>query len=138
MDEARRIEQDVAHRRQIKIPKKIFLIGNNKLSEDKKRKVAELLDKYPSLKGSYWTKEKIRELCHQAERAEATKLLDNIILNLKADDDGELIGWGNTLKNWRLPILNHFDNRTTNSFTEGCNTNIKMLKRVSYGLTIGI
>jgi len=60
--------------------------------------------------------------------------LDNIILNLKAGDDGELIRWCNTLKRWQVPILNHFDNRTTNGFTEGCNTKIKMLKRLSYGL----
>jgi len=26
------------------------------------------------------------------------------------------------------------DNHTTNGFTEGCNTKIKMLKRISYGL----
>jgi len=38
------------------------------------------------------------------------------------------------LKYWREPILNHFDNHTTNGFTEGCNTKIKMLKRISYGL----
>ena len=39
-----------------------------------------------------------------------------------------------TLKHWREPILNHFDNHTTNGFTEGYNTKIKMLKRISYGL----
>jgi len=58
----------------------------------------------------------------------------NIILNLKSAEDAEMIRWGNTLKHWRDPILNHFDNHTTNGFTEGCNTKIKMLKRVSYGL----
>lgn len=40
----------------------------------------------------------------------------------------------NTLKHWRAPILNHLDNGTTNGFTEGCNTEIKKLKRISYGL----
>jgi transposase len=56
------------------------------------------------------------------------------VFNLKSADDAELIRWGNTLKHWREPILNHFDNHTTNGFTEGCNTKIKMLKRLSYGL----
>jgi hypothetical protein len=56
------------------------------------------------------------------------------IFNLKSADDAELIRWGNTLKHWREPILNHFDNHTTNGFTEGCHIKIKMLKRVSYGL----
>ena len=134
MDEARRIEQDVHRKRKVQIPKKIFLVGREKLSEEKKHKVDKLLDNYPSLKGFYWAKEKIRELYQQPGRREATRLLENIILNLKSADDAELIRWGNTLKHWREPILNHFDYHTTNGFTEGCNTKIKMLKRVSYGL----
>ncbi len=111
MDEARRIEQDVHHKRKVKIPKKILLVGREKLS-----------------------KEKVRELYRQESLEEATMTLDNIIFNLKLADGGELIRWGNSLKRWREPILNHFDNRTTNGFTEGCNTKIKMLKRVSYGI----
>ena len=134
MDEARRIEQDVHRKRKVQIPKKIFLVGREKLSEEKKHKVDKLLDNYPSLKGFYWAKEKIRELYRQQSRKEATKLLENIIFNLKLADDGELIRWGNTLKRWKEPILNYFDNGTTNGFTEGCHTKIKMLKRVSYGL----
>ena len=31
-------------------------------------------------------------------------------------------------------ILNYFDNRTTNGFTEGVHTKVKLLKRLSYGL----
>jgi len=134
MDEARRIELDVYRKRQVQIPKKIFLVGREKLTEEKKQKVDTLLEKYPGLKGFYWAKEKIRELYRQPSRGEATKLLENIIFNLKSADDAELIRWGNTLKHWREPILNHFDNHTTNGFTEGCNTKIKMLKRISYGL----
>jgi len=70
----------------------------------------------------------------QDSKEEESRLLDLIILNLKSEDDGELIRWGNTLSRWRESILNHFDNGTTNGFTEGCNTKIKMLKRVPYGL----
>jgi transposase len=134
MDEARRIEQDVRWKRKIQIPKKIFLIGGEKLSEQARQKLNGLLEKYPSLKGFYWAKEKVRELYRQGSKEEAAKILDNIILNLKCEDDGELIRWGNNLKHWREPILNYFDKRTTNGFTEGCHTKIKMLKRVSYGL----
>lgn len=134
MDEARRIEQDVHQMRKVRIPKKIFLIGREKISEEGRMKVDRLLEKYHSLKGFYWAKEKIRELYRQANRQEAIRLLDNLIFNLRSAEDGELIRWGNTLKHWREPILNYFDNRTTNGFTEGCNTKIKMLKRVSYGL----
>jgi len=95
------------------------------LNEGQRDKVAELLIRYPSLKEFYWAKEKIRELYRQQSREETAKLLDNIILNLKSGDDGELIRRGNTLRRWRKPILNHFDNGTTNGFTEGCNTKSK-------------
>jgi len=46
----------------------------------------------------------------------------------------EDIRWGNTVILQREPILNHFDNGTTNGFAEGCNTEIKMLRRISGGL----
>jgi len=110
------------------------LIGREKLGEEKRQRVGELLDKHPSLKGFYWAKEEIRELYRQESKEEAARILGNVIFNLKLSDDGELIRWGNTLKRWKEPVLNHFDNGTTNGFTEGCNTKIKMLKRVSYGL----
>ena len=134
MGEARRIEQDVHRKKKVQIPKKIFLVGRERLTEEKRQKVDTLLEKYPGLKAFYWAKEKITELYRQQSREEATRLLDNIIFNLKSADDAELVRWGNTLKHWREPILNHFDNHTTNGFTEGCHTKIKMLKRISYGL----
>jgi transposase len=128
------MQQDVYRKRQVRIPKKIFLVGRKKLTDEKRQNVETLLEKYPGLKGFYWAKEKIWELYQQPGREEATKLLESIIFNLKSADDTELIRWGNTLKYWRKSILNHFDNHTTNGFTEGCNTTIKILKRVSYGL----
>ena len=134
MDEARRIEQDIHQKKKVRIPKKIFLVGGEKLSEEVRGKLNAILERYPGLKGFYWAKEKIRELYRQETREKAARVLDNLILNLKCADDGEMLRWGNTLKHWREPILNYFDQRTTNGFTEGCNTKIKMLKRVSYGL----
>ena len=125
MDEARRIEQDVYRKKKAQIPKRIFLVGREKLTEERKERVDTLLKKYPGLKGFYWAKEKIRELYRQQSREEATKLLNNVIFNLKSADDAEMVRWGNTLKRWREPILNHFDNHTTNGFTEGCHTKIK-------------
>jgi len=134
MDEARRIEQDVRHKGKVKIPKKIFLVARENLSDRGRQKVDELLKTYPNLKGFYWAKERLRDVYRACDKSEAAELLDLIIMNLKASDDAELYRWGNTLKRWRQPILNYFDNRTTNAFTEGCNTKIKMLKRLSFGL----
>jgi transposase len=60
-------------------------------------------------------------------------MLELVIFNLKAADDGELVRWGNTLTRWKAPILDHFISRTTNAYAEGCHTKIKMLKRASHG-----
>jgi len=48
MDEARRIEQDVQRKRKVQIPKKIFLVGREKLTEERVQNVDPLLfDKGP-------------------------------------------------------------------------------------------
>ena len=117
MDEAIRIEQDAHRKRKEQTPKKIFLVGREKLTEERGQKVDTLLERYPGLKGFYRAKEKIRELYRQQSREEAAKVLNNVIFNLKSADDAEMVRWGNTLKHWREPILNHFDNHTTNGFT---------------------
>jgi transposase len=134
MDEASRIEQDVHLRKKGQMPEKIFLIGGERLGEEGRNRLNVLLEKYPSLKDFYWAKEKVREVYRQESEAQAARILSNLILNLRSADDGELIRWGNTLKYWRDPILNHLGSGTGNGFTEGCNTKIKMLKRISYGL----
>jgi transposase len=134
MDEARRIEQDVTNKGKVKIPKKIFLVGFERLSEEGVKKLDELLSKYPNLKDFYWAKEKLRKLYSAKDKGEASKQLELVIMNLKASDDAEARRWANTLKRWQQPILNYFDNKTTNAYTEGCNTKVKMLKRLSFGL----
>jgi hypothetical protein len=83
MDEVRMIEQDMHQKRKVQIPKKIFLIAGEKFGEETKRKFNTLLRKYPSLKGFYWVKEKIRELYRQQNREEAARISDNIIFNLR-------------------------------------------------------
>ena len=37
------------------------------------------------------------------------------------------------MHNWATPILNSFQHKSTNAFTEGTNNSIKVLKRISYG-----
>ena len=37
------------------------------------------------------------------------------------------------LANWRTYILNAFDIRLPNGFTEGCNNIVKTLKRLAFG-----
>jgi transposase len=87
MDEARRIEQDAYQKSKVHLPKKIFLVGREKLIPEKKQRVDALLEKYPNLKTFYWAKERVRELYQKPDREEATKPLENIILNLKSSGE---------------------------------------------------
>jgi len=41
--------------------------------------------------------------------------------------------WARTLKHWRKELLNYFNSRTTNAYTEGIHTKIKWSKRTSFG-----
>lgn len=76
----------------------MFLVGREKLTEERRQRVDKLLDNYSGLKGFCWAKEKIRDLYRQLGRGEATRLLENIIFNLKSTDDAELIGWGKHIR----------------------------------------
>jgi len=73
----------------------------------------------------------IRELCHKSNRMEATLLLDNVILNVRAAQNAELIRWGNTLKYRKESILRHLCDRATDSFAEAPHTRMKIPKEIS-------
>ena len=52
---------------------------------------------------------------------------------MEASDDAAIYQWSKTLKHWGSYILNYFDRKTTNAYTEGSHTKIKMIKRLSFG-----
>jgi len=110
-----------------------FLKGRERLKEETKIKLDSILDRYPSLKEFYTYKEQLRDLYKLKNREEAFAFLSRIILNMECSDDAAINQWGRTLKHWRPYILNYFHSRTTNAFTEGVNTKIKMIKRLSFG-----
>jgi transposase len=66
-------------------------------------------------------------------KATAEKRLKGLILIAFLSENAAMVQWGQTLKRWTRYILNLFDHRTTNSYTEGIHAKIKMIKRVSLG-----
>ena len=103
LDVSRRLEQKTKGKR-VSIPKRIFLVGQEKLGENERQKIGNLLERYPNLKGFYRAKEALQTYYQKDDRAVATRPQDNMILNLKAGEDGELIRLGNTLKRWRAHL----------------------------------
>lgn len=88
---------------------------------------------FPSLKVAWTVKEKIRDMYHSRNRKSAEKKFVLILGYLEDVESRYLKSLRRTLVRWQPYILNHFDHRTTNAFTEGCHTKIKMIKRLSFG-----
>ncbi|TLN05351.1 ISL3 family transposase, partial [bacterium] len=130
LDEARKIEQEGS---KVEIPRKLFLMGKEKLKPAQKRKVEAWCQKYPSLKEFYWMKEALRAFYRLKDKKAAARRLKDLIQMALHSDDGAMMHWGRMLQRWDRYILNYFDNRTTNAYTEGIHTKIKMIKRVSFG-----
>ena len=130
IDEARRIEQEATKK---EIKRRIFLKNKEDLKDKEKELLEEYFKLYPSLKEFYWVKEKLKETYRAKNRKEGEKILNMVIMSMRVSDDGEILCWRNMLRRWKDHILNYFDNRTTNAFTEGVHTKIKKIKRVRYG-----
>lgn len=107
-----------------------------KLTAEDKLKLMQLwqLTKpWPHLKIAWQVKEKIRDLYRSKNRLSAARKFALILTYLEGIEARPLVTLRKTLISWQAYILNHFDYGTSNGFTEGCHTKIKMLKRLSYG-----
>lgn len=132
LDEARRLEQEMQRRKHIG-KRWWFLMGRERLDAKHRVMLDRLLEQYASLKEFYYYKEQLRTLYNAKNREEAAILMARIILNMECSDDAAVNQWGRTLKHWRNYILNYFNHKTTNAFTEGAHNKIKMIKRMSFG-----
>jgi len=54
----------IYQKKKVKISQKIFLIGREKLSQENKQKVDDLLAQHPTLQSFYWAKEMERAYFH--------------------------------------------------------------------------
>lgn len=105
-----------------------------KLIQKEKEYLDKMFDQYPELKVRYDIYQKLAKFYGSKNKDEGRSRLGEVqddIRNL--DKLSYLRPFANTLKVLEEDILNYFDNRTTNAFTEGVHTKIKMLKRTSYG-----
>ena len=117
--------------------KKLLWVNGCALEDHEKKRLELAFQKYerfPVLKQAWIIKEKIIFMYRASSEVEAEKRFNHIIMLLETAAHGHyLTALRGTLKRWKRPILNYFKNKTTNGFTEGCHTKIKMIKRVSYG-----
>lgn len=136
LDEIRSVVQDEAKSSRVNL-KKLLWINESQLDEYEKIKLERAFkqyERYPILKQAWIIKEHIVKMYWASSIEEAEERFKHIIMLLDTCRDSHYLSvMKRTLKKWKKPILNYFKNKTTNGFTEGCHTKIKMIKRVSFG-----
>lgn len=105
-----------------------------KLTEKEKEYLDKMLHQYPELKVRWRIYQKLVRFYGSKDKDEGRARLREVQDDIrKLDKLSYLRPFANTLANLEEDILNYFNNRTTNAFTEGVHTKIKMIKRTSYG-----
>jgi len=136
LDNIRSVIQYVDNKNRINI-KQILLKSKYKLTNNEKRKLNyafQQYQQYPALYEAYFIKEKIKIMYNTRNKKKAIEKYNEVIKLLEdCHDNRYLKTLLKTMKNWKQEILNYFNNRTTNAYTEGIHTKIKMMKRVSFG-----
>ncbi len=130
LNEARKIEQEMWKKR---LPWKLFLKAKEHLREEERLLLGKILSQNSLLNTFYYYKEALREMYQLENKEEARDHLETTIRGMRATDNPELWLWAKSLKAHQEWILNYFDNRTTNAYTEGVHVKLKMLQRVSFG-----
>jgi transposase len=120
--------------RRIAIPIKKELDKNREdITEYEKRKMDKYFCMFPELREAYLAKEEVRSLYRLIKYSEAKERMETLILKLKKSKEDELKELGRTLYHWKSEILNYFNCRITNAYTEGLHTKCKLIKRKSFG-----
>lgn len=136
VDDIRAVVQSIEAGRRGQLKK--LLTTNRYLLSDCEKKKLELVwkkyERYPVLKQAWLIKEKIVQFYRLGKYEKARVNFKYITMLFEtANQNCYLETAKRTWKNWEDQILNYFKNGTTNGFTEGCHTKIKMMKRVSFG-----
>ena len=111
----------------------LLLMHKDKLKDKGKEAVIRMLRFHKDLADAYLLKEKFYAFMSSQSSAEARKLLHEFVIYAAVADLKEFEPLLSVLRNWTEYILNAFDCKYTNGFTEGCNNKIKVLKRIAFG-----
>ena len=122
-----------SHRRYFKRSKSLLIKPYDKLTDDQKTQVNVMLYASGPLSSAYFLKEKFFQVMKSKNRDEARQSFKDWIAYAYSSDIPAFHKCADTFSAWIAGILNSFDYRYTNGFTEGCNNRIKVLKRNAYG-----
>lgn len=115
------------------LPRKLLERNREDLGREDCRRLEAMFRAYPMIGEMWRLKEWFRALYRLNDRATARKRYDAVLGGLAAETRPRWRAVHGMMERWRVPILNYFDHRITNAYTEGVHTRIKLLKRISYG-----
>ena len=136
MDDVRKSVQKqlpADQRRYFKRSRRLLLAHRDKLTDEDKAALDVMLRFSERLLQGYALKEAFYDFMAAPDKTEADRRLDFWLEACDRLQLPEFMDCRRMLRNWRDYILNAFDIRLSNGFTEGCNNAIKTLKRASFG-----
>lgn len=111
----------------------LFMKRRNTLTQSEQQGLDQLFELHPEIGVAWWLKEAFASIYQASDRTEAEHRLDIWIHHMQQADIKEFTNQWRTLKRWRTPILNYFDDPQTNGYAEGITNKIKVMKRRGYG-----
>jgi transposase len=119
---------------------KLYLLRKRKhtLPQGKLKELEKRLEELPELKEAHGLKETFFNIWNSLDRREAEQRFHDWVREIPPhlqDDFKELL---RALENWLPVILNYFDHRLTNAFTESINCVIKQMQRIGRGYTFQV
>jgi len=120
-------------RKYFKRSRKLLLAHHDKLSEEDRQAVSVMLGFSDSLHQAYALKETFYQFMASPDSTVGAQRLHDWLEAQRLLAIPEFKACARMLRNWKPYILNAFDLRVSNGFTEGCNNGSKTLKRVAFG-----
>jgi transposase len=145
MEEIRKQEQEKLEQEGKHIMKNqrwLILKGQEKLRDDQRQKLHELLLQNENLSKSYLLKEEFREfyrldLSYISNPVDIMQMAYNYLNGWiqKVEESGieQLIKFTKTLNRWQNGVLAYFVQRVTNALSEGLNNKISSIQKRAYG-----
>jgi transposase len=128
-----KLRKDIHGHRQDLQTRRLLLKNREDLDYFVRSDVDRYLKKYPELNELYRIKERLREFYRCRGKIKARINLERLIEEMKSSLQEPVQRLRRTLIKWKDQLINYFENRWTNGFTEATNGSAKALQRRARG-----
>ena len=127
-------KQLVVHSRMLKYNRRVLMKNPDTLTESERVKLLEILRISDDLRRAYGLRLGFRKIFKTYSIPNIERLIQLWLKIVESSHLPEFSNFKTSFISWFPQIVNAFVLPYSNGFTEGCNNNIKVLKRISYGL----